>query len=106
MGYPRGGPLEILRVAVASLLAVSAGIFVVTLIPLYELLDRDGDASMIVAYAIACLGVIVSVVVAVERVLSRVRARRPVGWAPLVAVPVLAESYLAGLLAALVLVTV
>lgn len=104
--YRRGGLSDAVRVALSTLLVISFGIFVVALIPVYDLLDPDSDSSLLIAYAVACLGVILAVVLAIERVLGRVRARRAIGWAPMVALPVLAESWLAGLLVALVLVSI
>ncbi|MGW4364730.1 hypothetical protein ACWEKT_03710 [Nocardia takedensis] len=99
--YRRGGLLEILRVTLGCLLALSFGIFVFNLIPIYEQVDRDGDSSFVLAYAVATVGVIAAAVVALGRMVGRVRAGLPVGWAPLVAVPILACTWVLGLLIAL-----
>ncbi|MET7771283.1 hypothetical protein [Nocardia sp. NPDC005366] len=95
--------------ATASALAFVVGGLILAAIPVYDAVERapGGSARYLpLAYVVAWSGVVFSAVVAVERVLARVRARRPIGWAPIVAVPLLVESWLAGLLVALVVVSI
>ncbi|WP_433600182.1 hypothetical protein ACQPXH_32330 [Nocardia sp. CA-135953] len=80
-------------------------------VPLYELLGRDADPDggvpyLAVAYCVAWVGIALSVVAVGIRVVDKIRYRRSIAWTPLVAVPLIAESWLLGFLIAVVLVSI
>ncbi|MEV0711163.1 MULTISPECIES: hypothetical protein [Nocardia] len=105
----RGGLSDIARVAAASVLVFVVGGLVLVAVSVYEVVEREtggGARYLPLAYVVAWAGIVFSAVVAVERVVARIRARRPIGWAPIVAVPLLVESWLAGLLVAMVAVSI
>lgn len=59
-----------------------------------------------VAYCVAWVGIALSVVVVGVMVVEKIRYRRRIAWVPLVAVPLVAESWLLGFLLAVVLVSI
>ncbi|WP_433729001.1 hypothetical protein ACQP0C_40485 [Nocardia sp. CA-129566] len=84
---------------------------VASFVPLYEFLGRGADPGggvryLPVAYCVAWVGIALSVVVVGVMVVEKIRYRRRIAWAPLVAVPLVAESWLLGFLLAVVLVSV
>ncbi len=95
---------DLTRAVLATVLALGFGWAAALLIPLYEFLGEDGGSSYLpVAYGIAWTGIVAAGVVAAMLVVSKVRTRRTIGWTPLVAVPLIIESWLLGCLVALVL---
>ncbi|MEV4237828.1 MULTISPECIES: hypothetical protein [unclassified Nocardia] len=100
-----------IRAVLGSVFAVGFGWVVASAVPLYEFLARDADPDggvryLPVAYCVAWLGIALSVVVVVMRMVGKIRYRRRIAWTPLVAVPLIAESWLVGFLIAVVLVSV
>ncbi|WP_433712576.1 hypothetical protein ACQP2U_41265 [Nocardia sp. CA-084685] len=93
------------------MLAVGFGSVAVAAVPLYEFLGRDADPDggvryLPVAYCVAWAGIALSVVAVGIRVVEKIRHRRRIAWTPLVAVPLIAESWLVGFLIAVVLVSI
>ncbi|MBF6296190.1 hypothetical protein IU459_01370 [Nocardia amamiensis] len=102
---------DFLRVALGSVIVVGFGWFMASFVPLYEVLARDGRDGRGVEYlpwaqVIAWTGIVASVLAAVVSVLEKVRRRRPIAWTPLIAVPLILESWLVGFLIAIVLVSI
>lgn len=102
---------EILRVLSAAVFAIGCGWLAASLIPLYDLVARGVDTGsgaryLPLAHGVAWTGIALSAVAAGIQLAERLRARRPIGWTPLVAVPLIVESWLVGLLVALVLVSI
>ncbi|MEV4130369.1 hypothetical protein [Nocardia sp. NPDC049707] len=90
--------------------AVGFGWLVAAFVPLYEFLGRGADPDggvryLPVAYCVAWVGIAVSVVAVGVMVAGKIRHRRRVAWTPLVAVPLIVESWLLGFLIAVVLVS-
>lgn len=99
------------RVVLGSVVAVGFGWLVAAFVPLYEFLGRDADPDggvryLAVAYCVAWVGIALSVVAVGIRVVEKIRYRRRIAWTPLVAVPLIAESWLLGFLVAVVLVSI
>ncbi|MET8876102.1 hypothetical protein [Nocardia sp. NPDC004604] len=96
---------------VGSVIAVGFAWVVAAFVPLYELLGRRADPAggvryLPVAYCVAWVGIALSVVVVGVMVVGKIRYRRRIAWVPLVAVPLVAESWLLGFLLAVVLVSI
>ncbi|WP_433757743.1 hypothetical protein [Nocardia sp. CA-135398] len=94
-----------------AVFAAGFGWVVACFVPLYEFLGRDADPDggvryLPVAYWVAWVGIAFSVVVVGIRVVEKIRHRRRIAWTPLVAVPLIAESWLLGFLIAVVLVSI
>ncbi|WP_433523586.1 hypothetical protein ACQPZ2_43175 [Nocardia pseudovaccinii] len=94
-----------------SVFVVGFGWVVASAVPLYEFLGRDADPDggvryLPVAYCVAWVGIALSVVAVGIMVVQKIRYRRRIAWAPLVAVPLIAESWLLGFLIAVVLVSI
>ncbi|MFC3963648.1 hypothetical protein [Nocardia jiangsuensis] len=99
-------PLDLLRTVAGALFALLVAGLAVALVPLYGLFaDERGDGLGEVwpAALIAWGGLVFGAVVAVSHVWERVRYGRPIGWGPAVAVPVIVEAWLLGLVFALAL---
>ncbi|MFC8046733.1 hypothetical protein [Nocardia sp. NPDC057353] len=99
-------PFDLLRTIAGALLALVVAGLAIALVPLYGLFadaDRDGLGEVWPAALIAWGGLIFAAVVAVSHVWERVRYGRPIGWGPAVAVPVIVEAWLLGLVFALAL---
>ncbi|MFI7663823.1 hypothetical protein [Nocardia sp. NPDC049526] len=99
------------RVVLGSVFAVGFGWVVASSVPLYELLGGDADPDggmryLAVAYCVAWVGIALSGVAVGIRVVEKIRNRRRIAWTPLVAVPLIAESWLLGFLIAVVLVSI
>ncbi|WP_431968464.1 hypothetical protein [Nocardia sp. bgisy134] len=97
---------DLTRAGLATFVALGIGWSAVILVPLYEFLVADGQRGsryLPVAYGLAWTGIAAAVVVAAVLVVSKLRMRRAIGWTPLVAVPLIIESWLLGCLVALVL---
>ncbi|MEU7766981.1 hypothetical protein AB0B25_17865 [Nocardia sp. NPDC049190] len=106
--HPRQRLVDVLRAAFGSVIALGFGWLIASFVPLYDVLARDvGDATGVgyLAWArvIAWAGIAASVIAAVVSVLAKVRDGRPIAWTPLLAVPLIIESWLVGFLIALVL---
>ena len=102
---------SIVAAVLGSVIALGFGWLVAIFVPLYELLGRDTDPGggvryLPVAYGIAWVGIVFSLVAVGVMVVEKVRARRRIAWTPLVAVPLIAESWLLGFLVAVVLVSI
>ncbi|WP_157124723.1 hypothetical protein [Nocardia pseudovaccinii] len=94
-----------------SVFAVGFGWVVASSVPLYEFLGRDADPDggvryLPIAYCVAWVGIALSVVAVGIMVVQKIRYRRRIAWTPLVAVPLIAESWLLGFLIAVVLVSI
>ncbi|MFX0574254.1 hypothetical protein [Nocardia nepalensis] len=102
---------NIVRAMLGSVIAVGFGWVVASFVPLYEFLGRDADPGggvryLPVAYCVAWIGIALSVVAAGIMVVEKIRNRRRIAWTPLVALPLIAESWLLGFLVAVVLVSI
>lgn len=100
-----------IRVLLGSVFAVGFGWLAAVFVPLYEFLGRGADPDggvryLPVAYCIAWVGIAVSVVAVGAMVIEKIRYRRRIAWTPLVAVPLIAESWLLGFLVAVILVSI
>ncbi|MGY2121174.1 hypothetical protein ACW9HJ_06935 [Nocardia gipuzkoensis] len=97
---------DALRVALSSVIVLGFGWLIASFVPLYEVLARDGRGVEYLPWAqvIAWTGIAASVLAAVAAVLEKVRDKRPIAWTPLIAVPLILESWLVGFLIAIVLV--
>ncbi|MEV0028928.1 hypothetical protein [Nocardia sp. NPDC050793] len=97
---------DLMRAGLAALLALGFGWTAAVLVPLYEFLVEDGQPGsryLPVAYGIAWTGIAGAGVAAAVLVVSKLRTRSAIGWTPLVAIPLIIESWLLGCLVALVL---
>lgn len=102
---------SIVAAVLGSVIALGFGWLVAIFVPLYEFLGRDADPGggvryLPVAYGIAWVGIVFSLVAVCVMVVEKVRARRRIAWTPLMAVPLIAESWLLGFLVAVVLVSI
>lgn len=98
-----------MRAGVGSLITVGFAWFVASFVPMYEVVARDGGRVwryLAVAEVVGWVGIGASVVWAVALMVRKVRAGRPIGWTPLIAVPLIVESWVAGFLIALVLASI
>ncbi|MFF3221594.1 hypothetical protein ACFYV7_02260 [Nocardia suismassiliense] len=107
----RDGVPDLVRPVVGSLVAVGCAWVVASFVPLYEVVagdDEDGRAwrYLAVAQVVGWGGIAASVLWVVVLMVRKVRDRRPIGWTPLIAVPLIIESWVAGFLIALVLVSI
>ncbi|WP_280257473.1 hypothetical protein [Nocardia abscessus] len=101
---------DALRVALGSVIVLGFGWLMASFVPLYEVLAREGRDGRGVEYlpwaqVIAWTGIAASVLAAVAAVLEKVRDKRPIAWTPLIAVPLILESWLVGFLIAVVIVS-
>ncbi|WP_159080091.1 hypothetical protein [Nocardia suismassiliense] len=108
---PRGGVPDLVRAVAGSLVAVGCAWVVASFVSLYEVVagdDQDGRAwrYLAVAQVVGWGGIVASLLWAVVLMVRKVRDRRPIGWTPLIAVPLILESWVAGFLIALVLVSI
>ncbi|MEU7139743.1 hypothetical protein ABZ942_09875 [Nocardia sp. NPDC046473] len=102
---------DLVRAVLGSLITVAFAWFIASFVPLYEVVahdDADGGAwrYLPVAQVVGWGGIVGSVIWAVTVMVRKVRARRPIGWTPLIAVPLIIESWVAGLLIAVVLASI
>lgn len=102
---------DFLRAALGSVIAVGFGWLIASFVPLYEMLARDADGSRCVGYSpwaqvVAWTGIVASVIAAAVSMVEKVRDGRPIAWTPLVAVPLIVESWLIGFVIAMVLVSI
>ncbi|MET8773905.1 hypothetical protein ABZV58_02655 [Nocardia sp. NPDC004654] len=93
---------DLVRAALATLIALGVGWAAALLVPLYDFLVDEEQRYLPVAYALAWTGIAAAGTAAAAMVVSKLRSSRPIGWAPLVAVPLVVESGLLGCLVALV----
>lgn len=101
---------DALRVALGTVIVLGFGWLIASFVPLYDVLARDGRDGRGVGYlpwaqVVAWAGIAASVLAAVISVVEKVRDRRPIAWTPLIAVPLILESWLIGFLIAVVLVS-
>ncbi|MEU2037979.1 hypothetical protein [Nocardia niwae] len=101
---------DCLRVALGTVIVLGFGWLMASFVPLYDVLARDGRDGRGVGYlpwaqVVAWAGIAASVLAAVISVLDKVRDGRPIAWTPLIAVPLILESWLVGFLIAVVLVS-
>lgn len=101
---------DALRVAAGSVVVLGFGWLMAAFVPLYEVLLRDGQQGGGAGYlpwaqVVAWTGIAASVLAAVVSALEKVRDRRPIAWTPLIAVPLILESWLVGFLIAVILVS-
>ncbi|WP_433196769.1 hypothetical protein ACQP1G_45180 [Nocardia sp. CA-107356] len=104
-------PANAVRAVLGSVIAIGFAWLVASFVPLYELLGRGADPAggvryLPVAYCVAWVGIALSVVAVGIMVVEKIRYRRRVAWVPLLAVPLVAESWLLGFLLAVVLVSI
>lgn len=92
-------PADLARAAVGTALALALAWFAANTVPLYDVVGR-GERSLPAAYVLAWAGILAALAWAAYRVVARVRARRAIGWTPLIAVPLIVEAWIAGLLVA------
>ncbi|WP_040784853.1 hypothetical protein [Nocardia pneumoniae] len=102
--------IDALRVALGSVVVLGFGWVMACFVPLYEVLLRDGQQGGGVGYlwwaqVVGWTGIAASVLAAVVSALDKVRDRRPIAWTPLIAVPLILESWLVGFLIAVILVS-
>ncbi|MGK8521175.1 hypothetical protein ACRS6B_06260 [Nocardia asteroides] len=101
---------DALRVVVGSAVVFGFALVTASFVPLYDLLERDGRDGSGAGYlpwaqVIAWTGIVASVLAAAFSTLEKVRDRKPIGWTPFIAVPLILESWLVGFLIAIVLVS-
>jgi hypothetical protein len=95
--------LDLVRAALGSAVTIGCCWLVASFLPLYDIAARGHDTRYLpVAYGVAWVGIAVSLGVVVMLSLEALRQRRPIGWTPLVAVPLLVGSWVAGFLVAIV----
>ncbi|MGV9613272.1 hypothetical protein [Nocardia xishanensis] len=97
---------DLTRAALATFLALGCAWTAAILVPLYEFLAGEGQRGsryLPIAYGLAWTGIAGAGVAAAVLVISKLRTRNAIGWTPLVAVPLIIESWLLGCLVALVL---
>ncbi|MCP2292225.1 hypothetical protein [Nocardia amikacinitolerans] len=94
---------DLVRATVATLITLGVGWAAALLVPLYDFLVDDEQRYLPISYALAWTGIAAAGVAAAVMSFSKLRSRRPIGWTPLVAVPLVIESWLLGCLVALVL---
>lgn len=102
---------NLLRTLLGSVIAAGFALFAGSLVSLYEFLGRDSDSGndvhdLSVAYGIAWVGITFSLVAVVLMMIGKLRTHRPIAWTPILAVPLIAGSWILGALAALVLVSI
>ncbi|MFE7745884.1 hypothetical protein [Nocardia sp. NPDC057455] len=101
---------DALRVALGSVIVLGFGWLMASFVPLYDVLARDGRDGRMVGYlpwaqVVAWAGIVASVLAAVFSVLEKVRDGRPIAWTPLIAIPLILESWVLGFLIAVILVS-
>ncbi|GAA5103189.1 hypothetical protein [Nocardia iowensis] len=96
------------RAVLGSLIAIVFALFAASFVTLYELVARDtqGARYLAVAQTLAWTGIAASLIWAVVLMVGKLRNRTPIAWTPLIAVPLIIESWLVGFLIALVLASV
>ncbi|MFI7001207.1 hypothetical protein [Nocardia sp. NPDC050175] len=99
---------DLVRAGLGSLITVAFAWFVGSFVPLYEVVARDDEDGrawryLSVAQVIGWGGIAASVIWAGWLMVRKARARRQIGWTPLIAVPLIIESWVVGFLIALVL---
>ncbi|MEU1547556.1 hypothetical protein [Nocardia sp. NPDC005745] len=94
---------DALRVALGSVIVLGFGWLMASFVPLYDVIARDGHGGGFLPWAqvIAWTGIVASVLAAGFSVLEKVRDGRPIVWTPLIAIPLILESWLVGFLIAL-----
>ncbi|PXX65523.1 hypothetical protein DFR70_104588 [Nocardia tenerifensis] len=96
-----------LRAVVGSLLTIAVALFIASFVSVYEVVARDGDGPgwryVPVAQVIGWTGIAASVLWAAWLMVTKARSRRPIAWTPLIAVPLIVESWVGGFLIAVVL---
>ncbi|MFI9405416.1 hypothetical protein [Nocardia sp. NPDC052316] len=108
---PRNGVADLARAVAGSLVTVGCAWVVASFVPLYEVVARDDEDGLAwrhlaVAQVIGWGGIVASVLWVIVLMARKARDRRPIGWTPLIAVPLIIESWVAGFLTALVLVSI
>ncbi|MFI6042160.1 hypothetical protein ACIA8C_11030 [Nocardia sp. NPDC051321] len=104
----RDGVPDLLRAVFGSLITVGFAWFAASFVPLYEVVARDDDDGrawryLSVAQVVGWGGIVASVIWAGWLMVRKAGTRRPIGWTPLLAVPLIVEAWVAGFLIALVL---
>ncbi|MFD0360563.1 hypothetical protein ACFQZZ_03760 [Nocardia sp. GCM10030253] len=95
--------LDLVRAVIGSLISIGFAWAIASFLPLYELAADAGETRRLpVAYGVAWLGIVMSLAYPAMLMLAALRARGPIGWMPLVAVPLLVGSWVAGFLVAIV----
>lgn len=95
--------LDLVRAIFGSLISIGFAWTTAAFVPLYELVADVGEMRRLsVAYGVAWAGIAMSLAYTAMLLLTAVRARRPIGWTPLVALPLLAGAWVAGFLVAIV----
>ncbi|MEV6431342.1 hypothetical protein [Nocardia sp. NPDC051463] len=90
------------RAVIGSLISIGFAWTTAAFVPLYEIVaDADEMRRLSVAYGVAWTGIALSLVCTALLLLTALRARRPIGWTPLVALPLLAGAWVAGFLVAI-----
>ncbi|WP_433660544.1 hypothetical protein ACQPW1_47795 [Nocardia sp. CA-128927] len=107
----RDGLPNLLRAVFGSLITVAFAWFIASFVPLYEIVARDDEDGgawryLSIAQVIGWGGIAASVIWAAWLMVTKARARRPIAWTPLIAVPLIIESWVAGFLIALVLAAI
>lgn len=102
---------NLVRAVIGSLITVVFAWFIASFVPLYEVVarrDTDGGAwrYLSIAQVVGWGGIAGSVIWAVTVMVRKARARRPIAWTPLIAVPLIIESWVVGFLIALVLAAI
>ncbi|WP_378735006.1 hypothetical protein [Nocardia brasiliensis] len=92
------------RAVLGSLIAIVFAWFAASFVTLYELVARARHLA--VAQTLAWTGIAASLIWAVVLMVGKLRNRTPIAWTPLIAVPLIIESWLVGFLIALVLASI
>lgn len=102
---------NLVRTVFGSLITVAFAWFIASFVPVYEVVaheDADGGAwrYLSIAQVVGWGGIAGSVIWAVTVMVRKARAHRPIAWTPLIAVPLIIESWVAGFLVAVVLAAI
>jgi hypothetical protein len=104
MAWDRGHwSLDLARAVIGSSISVGFAYVIACFVPLYELAADERDTNRLpVAYLVAWAGIVMSLAYTVILLSQALWTRRSIGWTPLVAVPLLIGSWVAGFLVAIV----
>ncbi|NEW38532.1 hypothetical protein GV794_23600 [Nocardia cyriacigeorgica] len=95
--------LDLARAVPATLIASGFAWVAVHLLDWYELAGRTSTRThdLTAAYSVAAVGFALATAAVAATVLGAVKGRRPIGWAPLVGVPLFAGVWVCGFLVAI-----
>ncbi|WP_280468863.1 hypothetical protein [Nocardia cyriacigeorgica] len=94
---------DLARAIPATLIAAGFGWVAVHLLDWYQLTGRDlaRPHDLTAAYVVAATGFVLAVGAVVATLVGAIRARRVIGWAPLIGVPLFVGAWVCGFLVAI-----